>query len=212
MSSFLRRTLLYRVKLQQYEASALEHAARADWDNGSLAPAFQSHPRWYLIQCKARQDERALHNLQRQGFECYCPVYESERIRRGRKHLTSAALFPGYLFIRLDRVNDNWLPIRSTRGVIQVVRFNEYPLPVEDGIVEQIRRRIEDKPIREPHLKSGERVALTFDGSFSGIEAIFVSSVGEERVMLLLTILQSAQALIVPLESVRRLERKTCLG
>jgi len=80
------------------------------------------------------------------------------------------------------------------------------------GIVEQIRRRIEDKPIREPYLKSGERVVLTFDGSFSGIEAIFLSSVGEERVLLLLNILQSEQALIVPVKSVRKLARKTCLG
>jgi transcriptional antiterminator RfaH len=206
------RTLLYLVKLRQYETPALEHAARADSDNASLEPAFKSHLRWYLIQCRARQDKRALDNLQRQGFECYRPVYETERIRRGRKHLTSAALFPGYLFIRLDRVNDNWLPIRSTRGVIQVVRFNDFPLPVADGIVEQIRRRMEDKPIRERYLNSGERVVLTFDGSFSGIEAIFVSSVGEERVMLLLTILQSEQALIVPVERVRRLERKACPG
>jgi transcriptional antiterminator RfaH len=200
------------VRLQQYETAALEHATRADLGNGSLDAAFRRHPRWYLIQCKARQDERALDNLQRQGFECYRPVVESERMRRGRRHLTSAALFPSYLFIRLDRVNDNWLPIRSTRGVIQIVRFNEYPLPVADGIVEQIRRRIEDKPIREPYLKSGERVILTFDGSFSGIKAIFLSSVGEERVVLLLTILQSEQALIVPIQSVRKLERKTCLG
>jgi transcriptional antiterminator RfaH len=208
----MRRTLLCLVKVRQYETPAFEHAVRAGSGNGSLEPAFKSHPRWYLIQCKARQDERALENLQRQGFECYRPVYESERIRRGRKNPTSAALFPGYLFIRLDRINDNWSPIRSTRGVIQVVRFNEFPLPVADGIVEQIRRRIEDKPIREPYFKSGERVVLTFDGSFSGIEAIFLSSVGEERVMLLLTILQSAQALIVPVASVRKLERKTCLG
>jgi transcriptional antiterminator RfaH len=207
----MRRTLLCLVKLRQYATPpSLESAARADSDHGNQ-PALR-HPRWYLVQCRARQDERALENLQRQGFECYRPVYESERMIRGRKHLTSAALFPGYLFIRLDRVNDNWLPIRSTRGVIQVVRFNKFPLPVADEIVEQIRRRIEDKPIRKPYLKSGERVVLTFDGSFSGIEAIFVSSVAEERVMLLLTILQSEQSLIVPVESVRRLERNTCLG
>jgi transcriptional antiterminator RfaH len=208
----MRRTLSYWVKLRQYETPDLEHTARVDSGNGSVAPGFKSHLRWYLVQCRARQDERALENLQRQGFECYRPVYESERLRRGRQHLTSAALFPGYLFIRLDRVNDNWLPIRSTRGVIQVVRFNEFPLPVADGIVEQIRRRIEDKPIREPYLKSGERVVLTFDGSFSGIEAIFVSSVGEERVMLLLAIMQSEQALVVPVKSVRKLQSKTCLG
>src|ERR1700730_331605 len=110
-------------------------------------------PRWYLIQCRARQEERALEHLGRQGFECYRPLYERERIRRGRKHLTQADLFPGYLFIRLDRGHDNWLPICSARGVIQIVRFNDYPLPVADAIIEQIRQRIESEPLREPYLK-----------------------------------------------------------
>jgi len=160
-----------------------------------------------LVQCRARQDERAQEHLERQGFECYRPLYEMERIRRGRKHLEIAGLFPGYLFIRLDHIRDNWAPIRSTRGVIQIVRFDDFPLPVADSIVEQIRRRTESQPIREPYLKSGEGVVIT-EGSFSGIEAIFVASDGEERVMLLLNILQSEQTLSFPITDVRKLDGK----
>jgi hypothetical protein len=55
---------------------------------------LHSHPRWYLVQCRARQDERALEHLERQGFECYRPLYEGERIRGGRKELASVAIFP----------------------------------------------------------------------------------------------------------------------
>jgi|SRR5580700_5076848 hypothetical protein len=88
------------MKLRHYETPDLEDAAPADSDNGSLEPTFKSHPRWYLVQCRARQDDRALEHLERQGFECYRPLYERERIWRGRKQLASAALFPGYLFIR----------------------------------------------------------------------------------------------------------------
>jgi transcriptional antiterminator RfaH len=172
---------------------------------------FNAHPRWYLVQCKPHQDERALKHLERQSFECYRPLYERECIRRGRKQVASAALFPGYLFIRLDRIHDNWLPIRSTRGVNQIVRFNNYPLPVADGIIEQIRRRIERGSLREPYLKFGERVVIA-EGSFSGVEAIFITSDGEERVMLLLNILQSDQTLSFPIESVRKLESKSCMG
>ena len=91
-------------------------------------------------------------------------------------------------------------PICSTRGVIQIVRFNAYPLPVADAIVEQIRRRIEGRLIREPYLKSGDPVVIT-EGSFSGIEAIFVASDGDERVMLLLNILQSEQTLSFPVDA-----------
>lgn len=207
----MRRTLLCRVKLRQYETPGLKESEAQNSDNPTRQGASESQPRWYLVQCKARQDERAQEHLDRQGFECYRPVYEKECIRRRRKHSVRAALFPGYLFIRLDCIHDNWLPIRSTRGVIQVVRFNDYPLPVGDAIVDQIRRRIEGQPIREPYLKLGERVVIA-DGAFSGMEAIFVASAGEERVMLLLNILQSEQILNFPIESVRKIERKACLG
>jgi transcriptional antiterminator RfaH len=84
------------------------------------------------------------------------------------------------------------------------VRFNAYPLPVADAIIEEIRRRIEGRPIREPYLKSGDFVVIT-EGGFSGIEAIFIASAGEERVILLLNILQSEQTLSFPVEIVRKL-------
>ena|ERR1700732_2233122 len=194
------------MKLRQCEAAGLR-SPRDRIRQGGL----ESVPRWYLVHCRARQEERALEHLERQGFECYRPLYEKERIRRGRKVLAPTALFPGYLFIRLDRIHDNWLPICSTRGVIQIVRFNEYPQPVADGIIEQIRRRIESQPLREPYLTAGERVVIA-EGSFTGIEAIFVASDGDERVMLLLNILQSEQTLSFPIESVRKLPGEARLG
>jgi transcriptional antiterminator RfaH len=89
--------------------------------------------------------------------------------------------------------------------VTQIVRFNEYPLPVADEIIEQIRRRIDGEPMQEPYLKAGEHVIIT-EGGFSGIEAIFLASDGDDRVMLLLNIVQSDQALSFPLQFVRKLK------
>src|SRR3981081_4385830 len=126
---------------------------------------------WYLIQCRPRQDERALQHLERQAFECYLPVRPVERWRNGRKCKVPAPLFPRYLFIRLDSVNDNWYPILSTRGVNRIVRFNERPLPVRDDIIEGIRARLADR-VEEPYLKPGERVQI-MEGAFSQLEAIF---------------------------------------
>lgn len=82
-------------------------------------------PRWYLIQCKPRQDSRAEENLTRQDFKCYRPTHRVERVQRGRRTTSMESLFPGYLFIQLDQLNDNWHPIRSTRGVNQLVTFGK---------------------------------------------------------------------------------------
>lgn len=162
-----------------------------------------SQPRWYLVRCKVREESRALMHLERQGFECYRPVCERESVRHGKKKVSREALFPGYLFIRLDRTYDNWLPICSTRGVVQIVRFAEYPLPVSDEIIDEIRGRVEAQP-REPYFRAGDRVVIT-NGSFSGIQAIFLASDGDERVVLLLNILQREHAVNFPMESVRKL-------
>jgi transcriptional antiterminator RfaH len=159
--------------------------------------------RWYLIHCKPREDERALENLERQGFECYRPAQLVERRRNGRRCAVPEPLFPNYLFIRLDRVNDNWYPIRSTRGVIHIVRFNEFPLPVADAIIEGIRSRLAAVSV-EPYLKSGDRVRIA-EGPFSQLEAIFVANDGQNRVVLLLNILNRNQELSFPGEAVRKL-------
>lgn len=141
-------------------------------------------------------------HLERQGFECYRPVCERESVRQGKRKVAREALFPGYLFIRLDRIHDNWLPISSTRGVLQIVRFTEFPLPVPDQIIDEIRARIDAHP--EPYFRAGDRVVIT-SGSFAGIEAIFLAGDGEERVVLLLSILRREHQVNFPVASVRRL-------
>ncbi|MGN5593472.1 transcription/translation regulatory transformer protein RfaH [Stutzerimonas nitrititolerans] len=146
-----------------------------------------SSPRWYLIQTKPRQEARAEENLRRQHFECYRP----------QKHgKTEEPLFPGYLFIRLDRQLDNWYPIRSTRGVARVISFGGEPTPVRDELIEQLRERLA-APAEKPRFQPGERVQL-HGGSFRELEAIFVSADGEERSVILLNLLQREQKVRVP--------------
>lgn len=159
---------------------------------------------WYLVHCKSRQDARALEHLERQGFHCYAPVHSVEKLRHGSRHTFTEPLFPGYLFIRLDRVNDNWHPIRSTRGVHEIVRFNAYPLAVQDEIVEQIRTRSRGGAVQQPYLKPGDPVRV-MEGAFSGLDAIFICDDGDERVVLLLNILQREQTLTFPVKAVRKL-------
>lgn len=167
-------------------------------DNASSTGA-----RWYLLRCKRRQDECALERLERQGFTCYWPARTVERRRRGFLLNTREALFPSYIFIRLDYQNDGWSAIRSTRGVLHIVRFNDYPVPVGDQIIASIRARLATHA-PEPYLQPGERVQIT-DGAFAQLEAVFLANDGEARVILLLNMLQQEQTLSFPLHAVRKL-------
>lgn len=164
-------------------------------------------PRWYLIQCKPRQDSRAEENLTRQAFKCYRPTQHIERILRGRRTTSVESLFPGYLFIQLDQLNDNWHPIRSTRGVNQLVTFGKQPIAVADELIEQLRKRLHNQLTETPRdslaLEPGDQVRIT-SGSYKELEAIFLSHDGGERIVILLQLLHREHTLSVPIAAIEK--------
>jgi transcriptional antiterminator RfaH len=160
--------------------------------------------RWYVVQCKPREERRALEHLERQDFQCYLPLRSVERVRRGAKRDLKEPLFPGYLFIRLSELNDNWQPIHSTRGVVRLVRFKDYPVPVPEDLVGAIELRLADHYLKIPYLKPGERVSVV-EGAFSDVEAIFVANDGDERAILLINILQREQEVSFPVAGLRKI-------
>jgi transcriptional antiterminator RfaH len=57
---------------------------------------------WYLIHTKIHQERVALESLESQGFECFLPIFRAEKLRRGELQMVQEALFPRYLFVRMD--------------------------------------------------------------------------------------------------------------
>lgn len=92
------------------------------------------------------------------------------------------------------------MPIRSTRGVSQIVRFDSQPLAVPSSVIEKIRSR--DAAIA-PLFETGERVRIGISGS-PGVEAIFEAIDGTERVILLLNLLHRESRVSVPITQVAR--------
>lgn len=144
---------------------------------------------WYLVHTKPRQEDIALANLQRQGYECYLPQKRIERIRRRKAEVATEPMFPRYLFIRLDSSDQgkSWSPIRSTLGVSQLVHFGARAAKVDDSLVELLRQRERSLPT-EAMFQTGDSVVIA-DGPFAGIEAIYQTADAERRAFILLEIL-----------------------
>ncbi len=161
---------------------------------------------WYLVYTKPRQEKCALENLQRQGYQCYLPTRQSERLRQGVIAVAGEPLFPRYLFIRLGQGESarSWAPIRSTKGVSRLVCFGSEPARLSDRLVEVLRAQ-EESIRAEPErlFKSGERVRL-IEAPFSGIEGIYQMADGERRVMVLIEILSKPVAVRVAPASLRK--------
>ena len=155
-------------------------------------------PAWYLVHCKPRQDARAEEHLLRQGYTCYRPQHSCERIVRGRRQTISESLFPGYLFIQLA-ADANWAPLRSTRGVNRIVAFGGMPLRLDNSLIAHLQQRT--ATVVQPALEAGDSVRIT-QGGFAELDAIFVAMDGEQRVLLLLTMLNRQQQVSLPLVSI----------
>ena len=113
------------------------------------------------------------------------------RHRRGRWQGVIEPLFPGYLFIELDIDQQNTAPIRSTRGVISLVRHGGTPRPIPADIVDQLidAQQAHGEAIEPEKLfKAGDEVTL-IDGPFAGLTAIFEAQSSQERVILMLNML-----------------------
>ena len=96
---------------------------------------------WYLAYTKPKSEEIGLDNLLKQGFEAWLPKIKTVKTRRRKAEdalFTQEAMFPRYLFIRLDSSDQgkSWSPIRSTLGVSQLVHFGARAAKVDDTLVD----------------------------------------------------------------------------
>jgi transcriptional antiterminator RfaH len=150
---------------------------------------------WYLVKTKSKQEDIAIFNLENQNFHVYCP-----HVLIGNKNV---ALFPGYIFIQLNKDTQNWSPIRSTKGVLYFVRFGLSYAKIPDNIIEFIKTNqlnTAEKLKNINKFKPGDKVQIT-DGVFKNCIAIFKSYKSDERVILLMNILGQQQKLTIKQES-----------
>lgn len=156
-------------------------------------PVPAKTPVWYLLQCKARQQARAEEHLQNQGFAIYSPVHRVKRVRRGQYETRLESVFPGYVFIELTD-NSNWRALYGTRGVSRLVSFNGRPHPVESGLVGALKSRFMAQTEPQALYAPGQRVVIT-EGCFRHLEAIVQAVTADERIIVLMNIMHSQQAL-----------------
>ncbi len=157
--------------------------------------------KWYLVQSKPGQSERAAQELENQGYEVFFPTIEVEKIKKGHRVHQTEPMFPGYVFIELSELSSNWRPIRSTRGVLRLVSFGNKPAVVPDEVVEQLRVQKRLEPTTTS-LTPDQPIRLE-DGPFKHLNAIFIEYDGEQRAFLLLELLGKWQRLSVPLAHIR---------
>jgi transcriptional antiterminator RfaH len=170
-------------------------------------PSDVARPAWYLVHTKPRQEERARLNLEQQGYVCFVPTLQQEKLRRGKLTVVSEALFPRYLFIRLDSSlsGRSWGPIRSTLGVSTLVCFGNVPAQIAEHLIEHLQQQQlqqEQHGVQALYV-AGEALRIT-SGPFAGLDAIYQMKDGEQRALVLIELLGRPSALRLAFDHLQR--------
>ncbi len=162
--------------------------------------------RWYVIHTKPACEGVALENLSRQRYTAYLPLMVQTLRRAGRRHERVGALFPRYLFLRLNEGQQTLAPVASTVGVAAIVRFGTRYAIVPDEVIADLQARAD--PATGLHrlncgrkLTPGAAVRIRL-GPFDGLEGVFEREAGTDRVVVLLRLLGQSAPVCVPADFV----------
>ncbi|MDH5184470.1 MAG: transcription/translation regulatory transformer protein RfaH [Gammaproteobacteria bacterium] len=145
---------------------------------------------WYLVYTKSRQEMVAHDNLVRQGYDVYLPMISHRRRRCGRYKIVVEPMFPRYILVQLNTVTDNWVPISSTLGVMNMVRFGVQPAFLPDDIVHKIKHNEDNSHVQElptTAFRKDEAIRIC-DGPMKGCEGLYIGKTGQERAIIMLEI------------------------
>ena len=147
---------------------------------------------WVVASTHPQKEPIAITNLERQGFESYCPMIRKRTRHARRVRDVLRPLFPGYVFIRLDPAYKAWRPVLSTIGIRKVIQFGDQMGVLPVGLVEKLKAREENGAISlagaGERYRPGELVRLV-GGPLEGLVATVLAACENERLLLLLQIL-----------------------
>ena len=163
---------------------------------------------WFAVYTKPRQEQIALFNLEGQSFECFLPMAEANgQCRSARIKALHEPLFPRYLFLKAAPEAQSLATVRSTRGVVGLVRAGFELIKIHGSVIAALKTRMHPATglirIDSIGLNNGDRVRVS-DGPFATLEGVFKEHRGRTRSLLLLEILGRETAVEVDARLLQR--------
>jgi len=144
---------------------------------------------WFVIHTLAGQEQKVKDSIEKRLAseemgefikEVLVPMEKVAEVRNGKKTVTTRKLYPGYVFIDMDlldednRVKDKpWYFIRDTQGIIGFVG-GDRPAPTPSEEIESIKEQIsESEDVEKPKVQFdiGETIKIN-DGPFLNFSGV----------------------------------------
>ncbi|MFZ3091833.1 MAG: UpxY family transcription antiterminator [Nitrospirota bacterium] len=152
---------------------------------------------WYAIYVKSRHEFNVFERLSSANIDAFLPTVERLSKWKDRKKMVSFPLFPGYLFVHVNKSYNNILTVLKTNGVVRFLGISpREPEPIPDEQIISLKRVVESKEFLDPYpyLKEGQKVRIK-RGSLAGIEGLLIEKAGQHSLIISVDILQQGVSL-----------------
>lgn len=146
---------------------------------------------WYLIYTRPRHERRVCRRLSEMGIGLYLPVRKILKTWCDRKQLIEEPLFPSYIFIYLENIQ-NYYESLGIDGVCQYVRFGNEIASVSETVINNIRLILEkggDIEISTGHIQPGQHLLIR-KGPLSGLSCEVIEFRGDRKILVRVSLLQ----------------------
>jgi len=159
---------------------------------------------WFALQVRTKHEMGVADFLRGRGYLPFLPVSRTRRMWSDRIKVVDTALFPGYMFCRVN-IQDR-LPILTAPGVIRIVGYDRVPIPVDEAEIQALQTLVASELPNQPwpFLRIGEQVQIE-SGPLQGLNGILVEVRGARRLVLSVSLLQRSVAVEIDVALVKSL-------
>src|SRR5216683_5001458 len=159
---------------------------------------------WFALQVRTKHEMGVADFLRSRGYLPFLPISRTRRMWSDRIKVGDQALFPGYMFCRVN-IQDR-LPILTAPGVIRIVGYDRVPVPVDEAEIKALQTVVTSELPNQPwpFLRIGEQVQIE-SGPLQGLKGILVEMRGARRLVLSVSLLQRSVAVEIDVALVKSL-------
>ena len=159
---------------------------------------------WYVIYTKPRHEKKTASSLKAIGIEFFLPLVKKMRVWSDRRKYVDEALFPSYVFVRLDDLKSYFTSL-DIHGILYYVRAANQIAIIHDEVIDNLKCMIANSNIElevsSEEIPPGEHVVIK-DGLLIGKKCEVVKYSGKEKVLVRIELLHRNILVDVPSQSI----------
>jgi len=140
---------------------------------------------WFALSVRSRHEFVVYDALRQKGIETFFPFVKRVRQWKDRKTSVAFPLFPGYLFVSLCPLPEEFMKVIKVRGSVTFVSLQPgYPTPVPAEEIDSLKIVLDSGSVFDiyPQFKEGVRVRIK-KGPLSGAEGILANKEDQQVFM-----------------------------